>query len=302
MTALTESKTIRVIAPVEAIAAHARVKVTRMQQITEIQYSQHHNTCATIHRLNKAKYVVLSTGEIKAYVRNDNRAQNLASLKASLKCLRRLINNNFSGEPDELFVTLTYAADVTDPQQISRDFDHFIKRLRRRFATFDYIKIAEPQGRLKSGRAVWHYHCLFKGIPYLDPTDLAAVWGHGYVKTKALQDVDDIGRYLTGYLTDIPLQDLSRVDDFTGNLPIVTKTVNGHEKALVKRGRLQYYPSGMNFYSSSRGIKAPTSQYMAYDEAKQMNLGKLTSTREVAVESESFHNKIITEEYNARRQ
>lgn len=298
---MTESKTIHAIHPVEAIAAHARVKVTRMQQITEIQYSQHRNTCATIRRLNKTKYVVLSTGELKAYVRNDNRAQNLASLKASLKRLRRLINNNFSGEPDELFVTLTYAADVTDPKQISRDFDRFIKRLRRRFATFAYIKIAEPQGRLKSGRAVWHYHCLFKGIPYLEPTDLAELWGHGYVKTKALQDVDDIGRYLTSYLTDIPLKDLSRADDFTGNLPIVTKTVNGHDKQLVKWGRLQYYPSGMNFYSSSRGIKAPTSQYMAYDEAKKTPLGKLTSASEVIIESGDFHNKVITEEYNARR-
>lgn len=301
MATLTESKTIRAIHPVETIAAHARVKVTRMQQITEIQYSQHRNTCATIRRLNKTKYVVLSTGELKAYVRNDNRAQNLASLKASLKRLRRLINNNFSGEQDELFVTLTYAADVTDPKQISRDFDRFIKRLRRRFATFDYIKIAEPQGRLKSGRAVWHYHCLFKGIPYLDPTDLTELWGHGYVKTKALQDVDDIGRYLTSYLTDIPLKDLSRVTDFTGNLPIVTKTVNGHDKQLVKRGRLQYYPSGMNFYSSSWGIKAPTSQYMAYDEAKKSPLGKLTSATEVVIESGDFHNKVITEEYNARR-
>lgn len=299
---MPETKTIHVIHPVEPIAPHARVKVTRMQQITEVQYCRRRNTCATIHRLNKVKYVVLSTGEIKYYERNDNRAQNLASLKASFKRLRRLINNNFSGAADELFITLTYAEDVTDPQQISRDFDRFMKRLRRCYSNLEYIKIAEPQGRLKSGRAVWHYHFLLKGLTAISNDQLARLWRHGYVKVKALHDVDDIGRYLTSYLADIPLAELRHVDSFTGNPPIVTKRVGNQDKAIVKRGRLQYYPTGMNFYSASRGIKVPTSTFMAYAEIKQdARLGKLTSAHEVIIEAPNFHNKIITEEYNAGR-
>lgn len=299
---MPETKQIRIIHPVEPIAANARVSVTRMQQITEVQYCRRRNTCATIRRLNKAKYLVLSTGEVKFYTRNDSRAQNLASLKASFKRLRRLINNNFSGASDELFITLTYAEDVTDPKQISHDFDCFMKRLRRRYPDCEYIKIAEPQGRLKSGRAVWHYHLLLKGVTVLTPTQLTQLWPHGYTKTKALHNVDDIGRYLTSYLTDIPLTELSHVDHFEGNPPIVTKHVGNQAKAIVKRGRLQYYPSGMNFYTSSRGIKAPTSTLMAYNEIKRdPHLGKRTSAREVVIESANFHNKIITEEYNANR-
>jgi len=299
---MSDTKTIRVISPVEPITGHALVKVTRMQQITEVQYSQHRNFFPTIQRLKHNRYVVLSTGELKVFARNDNRAQNLASLRASLKRLRRLINNNFSGAADELFITLTYAEDVSDPKQISKDFDGFIKRLRRRFTTFDYIKIAEPQGRLKSGRAVWHYHLLLKGVTYITPDDLDKTWRHGYVKVKALQDVDDIGRYLTSYLANIPLEELRHTDGFEGNPPIVDKNVAGQKKAFVKRGRLQYYPSGMNFYSSSRGIKAPTSNYMSYNEIKQKgHLGKLTSASEVVIESPGFSNKVITEEYNARR-
>ena len=55
---MPETKQIRIIYPVEPIAANARVSVTRMQQITEVQYCRRRNTCATIRRLNKAKYLV----------------------------------------------------------------------------------------------------------------------------------------------------------------------------------------------------------------------------------------------------
>lgn len=86
-----------------------------------------------ITRLSKDQYILNETGEILDYKHNEHRGQNLASLKRTFKKLRWLINNNFCGAPNELFLTLTYKENMTDRERLYRDFDRFLKQLRYRY-------------------------------------------------------------------------------------------------------------------------------------------------------------------------
>ncbi|MFC6164190.1 hypothetical protein ACFP3T_05840 [Lactiplantibacillus dongliensis] len=276
------------------------VKVTRMHHLTEIQANEHHNNRATVRRLPNHRYLVVSTQEIKTSRHHANRSQNPNDLMQTFKRLRYLINNNFDGSKDERFLTLTYANDVTDPRQISHDFDCFMKRLRRRWTHLDYLKITEPQGRMHDGRPVWHYHVLLKGVGYIANSTLAQLWGHGYVKITKMTTIDNLGWYLTAHLTDIPLQQGKQLTDYQGSRPIATKIVDGQKKAFIKGARLQYYPTHMHLYSASKGIKAPKAQFMPYEQAKA-HAGKLVYAHNTTIETPTFKNHIRTEVYNAKR-
>ena len=61
-----------------------------------------------------------------------------------------MINNNFTGKPNELFVTLTYAKNMTDTKRLYTDMNKFIKRLKYKYkesSDIDYLAVVEPQGR-----------------------------------------------------------------------------------------------------------------------------------------------------------
>ena len=88
-------------------------------------------------RVDSDYYVNIKTGEVGKYSHKENRGENVSGLKRTFKNLRYLINANFIGKPNELFVTLTYAENMTDSNRLSRDIDVFIKRMRRRYSVFD---------------------------------------------------------------------------------------------------------------------------------------------------------------------
>ena len=106
------------------------VTVTDMGHLVEVQYVQRKNSKQTIQKLDAHRYMVLSTGEVKEFQKSTDRSQLANSFKKSMKRLRYLINNNFSGAANELFTTLTYAENMTDRERLYKDVDKFLKRLR----------------------------------------------------------------------------------------------------------------------------------------------------------------------------
>ncbi len=137
------------------------VTVTQMQHIIEVIYvARTPNTLDEYKKIDKEHFAHIDrdTGEIleiKEYYTNENRAQNTAGLKQTMKNLRNLINNNFTGAPNELFITLTYrpvdGKPMNDVGKASRDFDIFIKRFRRKYSDLEYIAVLEPQAN-----TAWH--------------------------------------------------------------------------------------------------------------------------------------------------
>jgi hypothetical protein len=293
------------------ISEGALVTVTRMKHIVEVQHMEKKNHTNHIKKIDADTYVDIATGEIKEFNHIENRKESLNSLRQTFKKMRYLINNNFTGQANEMHIVLTYREHVTDSKRLYSDFDKFFKRLKYRYknkTSIDYLNVIEPQG---SGR--WHCHLLLRFndldsifIPNkfddahkaLD-APLYDLWGQGWVTIKSLKGVDNIGAYLSAYLADVELED----EVIIGQHEVVhEKIVEGKKKKFLKGGRLHMYPPGMNLFRSSKGIKNPERIEMSFKEAK-----KIVGHREphysksIKIKNDDFENTISYLQYNTKR-
>lgn len=127
-----------------------------------------------------------------------------------------------------LFVTLTYAANMTDTKVLYQDYRKFVQKLRRAYPDVSgYLVAFEPQKR-----GAWHAHILLlseKPFLFIPNKRMRKLWGHGFTKTQRCKNVRDIGSYVTAYLTNLK------------------------EGKRTKKGqRLGMYPSGFHFLRSSK--------------------------------------------------
>lgn len=296
---MDKSNDDKVVIPPEEV-----VKVTRMNHIVEVQHMKHMNRKNNIRKLDKDRYVEISTGEIKEFQHSENRQQNYNSLRQTFKKLRYLINANFVGQANELHVTLTYKENMTDSKQLYKDFKNFVERLRTKFkndSSIDYLTVVEPQGR-----GAWHCHVLMRFNElekvYIKNSDLKALWGLGFVMIKSLKDVDNIGAYLSAYLADVELTEETVWNAISEKREIVIKVVEGQEKKFVKGGRLHMYPSGMNLYRKSKGIIEPERQEIKFKDIKKVvGSAKPHYEKSYHIEDGDFENTISFLQYNTKR-
>lgn len=255
------------------------------QNVVEVVSCDFKNTSLSkFRKINREHYVDLTSGEIFDYKLNTNRSQNTDSMRKTLHNIRRTINNNFSGGENELFVTLTYADNMQDTKKLYNDFKNFWKYLKSeyscKYSGLEYINIIEPQGR-----GAWHCHVLIKcnqgQVLYIPNDDIYKFWrGKGWTKVKRLKGVDNIGAYLSAYLTDMELD----FDNF-GKLYEYGDTITFHEiierkvvddtgkavsKKFAKGARLYLYGSMTNIIRCSRGIEKPVSVEQPYSDVKKI--------------------------------
>ena len=209
-------------------------------------------TRATVKKLSKNEYLVVSTGEIKQYETKETKEKTTKNLKETFTRLRQLIRTNFTNNSkNQLFITLTYKENMTDEKQLYKDFDLFYKRLKYKLKEhkLEYIAVAEPQGR-----GAWHFHIMLKSTNqanlYIDNKTLEKIWGNGYTDAQRLKS-DDVGSYYVSYFTDL------LEEDKKGN------------KKRVKGSRLSMYPKGFKFYRTSRGIEKPKEIKIKYEELEK---------------------------------
>lgn len=253
--------------------------------ILEIRYTRNTNGSPII-KLDKDHGLDTRTGEVIDYQHNQNRAGDMASVAQSLKRLRDVINANLENSERALWVTLTYAENMTDTERLYKDFHAFWKRFLRYLKRgghprAEYIAAAEPQGR-----GAWHLHCLFLfpcKAPFIPNAEMARIWGHGFTKTKSLQGIENPGLYLTAYLGDMELTEALNSGIKSGKLAEVE--VNGQKKkAIVKGARMKLYPPGFNLYRSSRGVERPKIYKVTEEQAREyVGDAPLTYERTVAV-------------------
>lgn len=277
------------------------VKVKEMGRIIELMYMQRSNDTCSIIKLSDNEYIDKRTGEIKECKHIDNRSQNLGSIRQSLNRLRDYINTNVKEPKNCKWITLTYAENMTDKDRLYDDFKKFSKRARYKLGNFEYIVCVEPQGR-----GAWHMHLLAifpSKAPYIDNNKvLQPLWGHGYTVTRKLDDIDNIGAYLTAYLADMPLQEAFDSGCLKGN--IKTKEVEVDEdgkktpKHIVKGARLWMYPPKFNIYRCSRGIQKPIVYHTYESEAqKRVNDHTLTRQKTIELDNNDFKNIISYRTY-----
>lgn len=291
-----------------SIGQEALVCVKKMNHIYEICYLEHRNNKNPIQLLDKDNYILLSTGEVKECNHIENRSDNKLQVSQSLKRLRDYINTNVVNVNHCKWITLTYAENMTDTKRLYSDFKNFVKRFKYKYGHFEYIVACEPQGR-----GAWHCHCIIifdKTAPFIPNKEIENIWGHGFTKTNKLDDIDNIGAYLTAYLGDMELSsckennvefkdcDIKEVSEI-GNMKLKTP------KKFVKGGRLCMYPPKFNIYRISRGIKKPGKEYYSYHVIKEkagLRLPTYSKAIQLTDIEKNFSNKIIYEYYNTKRQ
>lgn len=122
-------------------------------------------------------------------IKNDNRAKTARRARTTV---RRTVNAN----PQlNKFLTLTFAENITDLDYARYEFDKFIKRIKTRFKGFQFVNVVEFQKR-----GAVHFHLLCN-LPYVNVNDLAKIWKHGFVKINRIDNVDNVGAYITKYMT-----------------------------------------------------------------------------------------------------
>ena len=283
------------------------VKVKETGNVLELMWLQKKNNKISIQKLNDEQYMLLATGEVKEFIKQKSRADNIGTVKRSLSTLRDLLNCNCTNVNNCRWVTLTYKENMTDTKRLYVDFKKFIMRLRYNIGNFEYIVAMEPQGR-----GAWHCHVVMvfdHKAPYIPNNELAECWGNGYVKIKKLDDVDNVGAYLTAYLGDMEVQEVEKCKiELDGIHTIKTVKVdnNGEKKTkkFIKGARMVMYPPKFNLYRCSRGVKRPNITYMKNKNAeKKVNSAKLTFEQTICLsdEKKDFSSFINYRYYNKHR-
>lgn len=298
---------------------HQEIRVKEMGNIIELMHTERKNHQILIKKISDTEYIDLRTGEIKQCNQIENRSQNKDSIRQSLGRLRDLLNTNITDPSHCRWVTLTYAENMTDPKRLMKDFEKFNKRMKYALSkegySYEYVVAMEPQGR-----GAWHAHLvmIFEGqAPYIkndskDPKEftMEKMWGQGFTKTKKLEDVDNVGAYLTAYLGDMELDEYRNLSDEDkkgmtfSEIREVEIKVSNEKKSIIKGGRLHMYPPKFNLYRASRGIKKPVVSYETEKEAqKKVSAATLTfeKTIELSDTDSQFSNTINYRHYNLIR-
>lgn len=266
------------------------VKCTECGDITEFVLLARSPAPIPVKRVSKDHFQIIGddTGEVFEYQHAADKSGSVASVRRTLANLRSIINTNCVNAEFLRWVTLTYAENMTDTVQLYTDIKNFRARFRRYCKSHnlpipEVITVIEPQGR-----GAWHAHEIWiytEKAPYIDNNAvLAPLWSHGFTKIKAVHGVDNLGAYFSAYLADIPLDEFQREQSDTSTYTVKYNDVSDDDsgektrKAFVKGARLRLYPSEMNIYRCSRGIKKPVVSQLTYSEyeKKKASVGALT--------------------------
>lgn len=280
-----------------------KVRVKDCGRTLELMYAKYRNKTCNIIRLDNDHYVDKKSGEVKEISHIENRAEDKNGVRISLGKLRDLLNTNIDDVDFCRWVTVTYAENMTDTKRLEEDFEAFNRRMRKQVGHYEYIACAEPQGR-----GAWHMHFVMlfdHKAPYIANERLREAWKQGFVTVKRLDNVDNVGAYLTAYLGDMEMNeavDLGICPDCYETKIVDYFDDNGQptRKAILKGARLHLYPPKFNLFRSSRGIKKPDIYYdNAVKAQKKASAGTLTYEKTVMLsDGAGFENTLNYRNYN----
>jgi hypothetical protein len=147
---------------------------------------------------DRQKFYDPETGEI--ITNHDPLAARKNNARRAMNEAKRLILSNFDVNSSK-FITLTFrdgsVPDVKDVKECNRQFTLFIKKMRKRYGNFKYLKVIEFQDL--NDRGAVHFHFL-STLPYIHFDKLAELWGHGFIGINRIEHVDNIGLYVSSYM------------------------------------------------------------------------------------------------------
>lgn len=131
----------------------------------------------------------------------NNEENYLRTIRHRRETVRDLAIMNFDVKTSK-FLTLTFRDttdfDIKSTKDCAKEFAKFIKRLKYYYPKVKYLAVVEFQD--KNDRGAVHYHMLIQ-LPYVPVEKLSKIWSHGYIFITKIDHVDNIGAYVTKYMT-----------------------------------------------------------------------------------------------------
>jgi hypothetical protein len=153
------------------------------------------------------------SGERKKHTLEEKEGMKEQNYYRAGKACRRLINTNVNrhGIERPKFLTFTFKEDIRDFKTANYEWTKFVQRLEYRIG-FKARYVVVPEFQDKSRDGVIHYHAIFFNVPYIPANpkmdtrglgyNLADIWGLGFVKINAIDRVNNVGTYVTAYMTE----------------------------------------------------------------------------------------------------
>jgi hypothetical protein len=128
-----------------------------------------------------------------------SRKRRIFSISRARMHIRRLIDSNDGAYGfKSVFITFTFAKNITSLKEANKEWSDFIQRLNYHLKfKVRYIAVVEFQKR-----GAVHYHAIFFNLPFLSKikTKFAAIWGHGFINIQSVSKIRNVGAYLSKYL------------------------------------------------------------------------------------------------------
>lgn len=215
-----------------------------------------HNDKPRMIRIDKDHGVNVETGELIEFNHSVNRRERMPDFRRSLSALRDIILTNVIDLSKCFLVTITYDENISDRKQLQKDFINFIKKVRRKYGSCEYIKGVEFQGR---GALHCHVILIFDEVPSVSIGDeqIRKCWDLGSVNSGPIASAEATAKYLTNFPFEYQLY-REKWDDYCKS------------KKQKKSERVAFYKSGSRLYSCSSGIQRPiVIKGLTYAEAKE---------------------------------
>jgi len=171
----------------------AGTKISKVYQKKAIIYGN------TIELYEYVNTKVTFVGTCETRTRRFNAVKTDTSINRARKTLFRLVEANHKkhGYVKSIFVTLTFAENVTDLKIANAYYKLFVKRLNYMLGTkLRYVCVPEWQKR-----GAVHFHVVFFNLPFVHYHVLEQVWGYGSTNVQAVKHVRSIASYIAKYLT-----------------------------------------------------------------------------------------------------
>jgi len=219
--------------------------VKRVYYIKNVYYG--HNVDSYVYHTVKATH---ATGE-RVYKKNKNYKKSDFAIQRARERLYRIVEANAevtkNAKKKSIFFTLTTIDQIKDFKESNTKIKGFIRRLRKYPGASDVGYLLVPELH-KSGAI--HYHGVFFNVPFIGVKYFRfSLWKQGYVDLQIPRKIKSVSAYLSKYLTEDTLQNLTKNDKtyFTSRnliLPVQTLDVE-HPSDTIEITSIQKFSQGV---------------------------------------------------------
>lgn len=279
------------------ISYDAKVKVTSyVDGKTKVTHVKTKNNNLAKYRRQNGQIINKVTGEIIEY--EVPKFKTDKNIKRAIKeTVKPLLENNFRGGSNELFVTLTFKSEMDDFNELTKYFNKFWCRLKYKYKNLDLCCLVVKE--MQQTRRSWHLHLILKEqnnkYLYIPNNEMEKIWKYGITKVSRIYREE---RYRANEIDEESAMDSKTLFNVEDKFHI-DKVIDYMCKLKTKSGEI---PSSGRLHIQKGKLKLPKVERMNYGDVNNVILKDATFIREDTllvknIDTDSILNCIHTEEW-----